>query len=758
MSLSNLYFFNGVDLLKFDAHKTPEFKQRNTVDWVLYGNDDEWKNRYPDYLIHLYNSSPKNNAIINKKCSYIKGQGLNFGGAGLSLQDKIQLGGFVAKLEDSKVFERSVSDLSIFGGFANEMVFNKGGNKVEPYHIDFSNIRVSKPVWNEELQDWNRPTYYYTSDWSSRKPHNNEDFVEFEEFNPNETPDKNKRYLFYYKEYRPDLGVYPLPDYLASVPYIAADYEISNFTINNVKNGFTSGYLINFYNGDPTEEQKRDIVANFDAVLHGTDNAGKSIKSFNEDKDSAVDITPLNANGQDDRFINLNNTIRDEIYTGHGVDPVIAGLKGDSGWSNNADEKRVAVEEWQNSYVDSKQKIFEDYFTNVAHFNDIKGKVEIVKTLSMPKQFSEQTLMQISTSDELRSMAGLPVSKVERNLVSDALASLSPLVANKVLDSMTITEIRSLINLEATKEKRTTIEMSKEEYFESYTDYPKGATSNAKRALEWADNNGWGSCGTDVGKIRANQLAKREPISLETIKRAFSFLSRHEQNKDVPYSEGCGGLMYDAWGGDAMKRYAKAKIKKVEDEKLVQQFTNCGLNDDELEFIDSRQVPIWGTEDAFSKEQEYKQEFATKIEISILKLLIGGANPSDIQKSLKISEEKYNESIVNLTEEGYLTDDGDITQSGEEESKKDEIFVVYKYVKRNDVSGGDIIDTTRDFCKNMVRQSRTRSWTLEEIKLMNNGMGLDVFTSRGGWRTIERTNRHVPFCRHIWEQRLVRRR
>ena len=720
MSLSNLYFFNGVDLLKFDAHKTPEFKQRNTVDWVLYGNDDEWKNRYPDYLIHLYNSSPKNNAIINKKCSYIKGQGLNFSGAGLSLQDKIQLGGFVAKLENSKVFERSVSDLSIFGGFANEMVFNKGGDKVEPFHIDFSNIRVSKLVWNEELQDWNRPTYYYTSDWSSRKPHNNEDFVEFEEFNPNETPDKNKRYLFYYKEYRPDLGVYPLPDYLASVPYIAADYEISNFTINNVKNGFTSGYLINFYNGDPTEEQKRDIVANFDAVLHGTDNAGKSIKSFNEDKDSAVDITPLNANGQDDRFINLNNTIRDEIYTGHGVDPVIAGLKGDSGWSNNADEKRVAVEEWQNSYVDSKQKIFEDYFTNVAHFNEIKGKVVIVKKRPTTAQASENEIREILTIEERRERIGYPAQKPQP--------------------------------------KATYVKQSKEEYFESYTDYPKGATSNAKRALEWADNNGWGSCGTDVGKIRANQLANREPISLETIKRAFSFLSRHEQNKDVPYSEGCGGLMYDAWGGDAMKRYAKAKIKKVEDEKLVQEFSNCGLNDDELEFIDSRQVPILGTEDAFSKEEEYKQEFATKIEISILKLLIGGAKPSDIQKSLKISEEKYNESIVNLTEEGYLTDDGDITQSGEEESKKDEIFVVYKYVKRNDVSGGDIIDTTRDFCKNMVRQSRTRSWTIEEIKLMNNGMGLDVFTSRGGWRTIEGTNRHVPFCRHIWEQRLVRRR
>ena len=720
MNQPNLYLFNGVSLSKFDAHKTPEFKEHRSKDWVLFGTDDEWKNRYPDYLIHLYNSSPKNNAIINKKCEYVKGQGVTSEGAGRTLEDKIAMGSYLAKIEDSRVRERITLDLILFGGFSSEMIYNKGGDKVEPYHIDFSNVRVSKQVWNEESNDWEKPKYYYTSDWSVRKPQDNPDFTEFECFDPNETMDKSKRYLYYYKEYRPDLGTYPLPDYLASVPYIAADYEISNFTINNVKNGFSGGYLVNFYNGEPSEDQKRDIVANFDAVLHGTDNAGKSIKSFNEDKDSGVEITPLSANGQDDRYLNLNNTIRDEIYTGHGVDPVIAGLKGDSGWSNNADEKRVAVEEWQNSYIDSKQSIIEQFLTNVANFNGIKGRVEIIKKRPTAAQASENEIREILTIEERRERLGYPANKPEP--------------------------------------KATYVKQSKEEDFESYTDYPKGATSNAKRALEWADKNGWGSCGTDVGKQRANQLAKREPISLETIKRAFSFLSRHEQNKDVPYSEGCGGLMYDAWGGDAMKRYAKAKIKKVEDEKLVQQFTNSGTPDGDLIFLDSRQVPILGTDDAFSKEQEYKQEFATSLEISILKLLIGGANPVDIQKSLGISVEKYNESIVNLTEEGYLTDDGDITQSGEEEAKKDEIFVVYKYAKRNDVSGSDIIDTTRDFCRDMVTQSRFKSWTLDEIKLMNNGMGLDVFTSRGGWRTIEGTNRHVPFCRHIWEQRLVRRR
>jgi hypothetical protein len=103
--------------------------------------------------------------------------------------------------------------------------------------------------------------------------------------------------------------------------------------------------------------------------------------------------------------------------------------------------------------------------------------------------------------------------------------------------------------------------------FESYTDYPESASNNAKRALEWAEKNGWGDCGTDVGKQRANQLAKREPISEETISRMASF-ERHRQNKDVPYSEGCGGLMWDAWGGTSGIEWAQNKLAKLREFKF----------------------------------------------------------------------------------------------------------------------------------------------------------------------------------------------
>lgn len=102
----------------------------------------------------------------------------------------------------------------------------------------------------------------------------------------------------------------------------------------------------------------------------------------------------------------------------------------------------------------------------------------------------------------------------------------------------------------------------RQSFQKTYNDYPEQATENAKIALRYAKEFGWGDCGTPVGKSRANQLAKGEPISEDTISRMASF-ERHRQNSQKELGDGCGRLMWLAWGGDAGIEWAQRKLEQI---------------------------------------------------------------------------------------------------------------------------------------------------------------------------------------------------
>ena len=100
-------------------------------------------------------------------------------------------------------------------------------------------------------------------------------------------------------------------------------------------------------------------------------------------------------------------------------------------------------------------------------------------------------------------------------------------------------------------------------FADSYNDYPKQATENAKIAIRWAEENGWGDCGTAVGKARASQLANGENITRDTIARMAGF-ERHRQNSQRELGDGCGRLMWLAWGGDEGIEWAQRKLKEID--------------------------------------------------------------------------------------------------------------------------------------------------------------------------------------------------
>ena len=94
----------------------------------------------------------------------------------------------------------------------------------------------------------------------------------------------------------------------------------------------------------------------------------------------------------------------------------------------------------------------------------------------------------------------------------------------------------------------------------SYTDYPKGATANAERAIIENEERG-NKCATQTGKVRAQQIAARRPLSYKTVKRVYSYLSRAKTYNTGDYND-CGTISYNLWGGDEMLRWAKKIIQR----------------------------------------------------------------------------------------------------------------------------------------------------------------------------------------------------
>ncbi len=97
---------------------------------------------------------------------------------------------------------------------------------------------------------------------------------------------------------------------------------------------------------------------------------------------------------------------------------------------------------------------------------------------------------------------------------------------------------------------------------ESYSDYPEAVKNNAQKGIDLNEKNG-NKCATQTGKVRAQQLAQGEPVSLETVKRMASYLSRAEEDYDESDMSACGTISYLLWCGKAGLRWAESKIKEV---------------------------------------------------------------------------------------------------------------------------------------------------------------------------------------------------
>jgi len=157
----------------------------------------------------------------------------------------------------------------------------------------------------------------------------------------------------------------------------------------------------------------------------------------------------------------------------------------------------------------------------------------------------------------------------------------------------------------------TAILKNKDVELESYSDYPSGVKNNAKRGLELnekVDN----KCATQVGKVRAQQLAQGKPISEETIKRMYSYLSRAEEYYNEGDTKACGTISYLLWGGKAGKRWAESKLKELGEIDLASEVINdsMAIIDDRLAYA-TKELAIKAAQD-IGCDKYHEHEFEGK--------------------------------------------------------------------------------------------------------------------------------------------------
>jgi DNA-binding MarR family transcriptional regulator len=416
--------------INFSEYSQPKFVEKKNQEWVSYGED----NKYPSHLLSLLNTSAKHNAIVNGKANFIAGKGIVFEDDAKQYLADQSINRSGETIND--ILEKVAIDIETFGGCYLEVIYNPFGTATSLYHIDYSKVRSN--VDN---------TYFYVSEqWDLKnKPDDIEGIAAFDENN------KSGKQIIYIKEYRPGVNTYTLPTYQGAMNYIELDVAVSEFHLNAIHNGMMPSKLISFNNGVPTEDEQRVIERKMKEKFAGEANAGKFIINFNNDPAKAPTILDLSASDLDKQFDLLNKTIQQEIFSGHRI--TSASLFGISteGALGARNEMRTAYEIFQNTYVNGKQQFIERWFSYILPLFGINDEFHIQPTEPLGFEFSEAIIAANMTQDEIREKLGLPVivQKLETSQqdVINGINSLSPLVANKVLESMTPNEIRALIGL-----------------------------------------------------------------------------------------------------------------------------------------------------------------------------------------------------------------------------------------------------------------------------------------------------------------------
>jgi hypothetical protein len=373
-----------VHVVNFSSYTTPVVKEVQGKDYVEYGDNND----YFGYLIDRYNGSPTNNAILNSLMDMTFGKGLDATDSAKKPSEYAAMRGLFTK----SCLQKVVADYVMMGQCSFQVVYSQDHNMiVEVQHIPVETLRAARCNEDGEVE-----AYYYAKDWndvSSRK----ETAVRIPAFGTS----REGLEILYIKPYRAGFYYYSPVDYQGGLPYAELEEEIANYHINNIQNGLAPSMLINFNNGVPSEEERRSIEQQIATKFSGSSNSGKFILAFNDNKELAATVDPVQLSDAADQYQFLSSEATQKILVSHRiVSPMLLGIKDNTGFGNNAEELKTASTLLDNLVIRPKQEIIIDGIDQILAYNDISLNLYF-KTLQ-PLEFTNDvvTPMDMETREE----------------------------------------------------------------------------------------------------------------------------------------------------------------------------------------------------------------------------------------------------------------------------------------------------------------------------------------------------------------------
>jgi hypothetical protein len=382
----------------------PYVNGRNqTNGYIPFGQD----NLYPELLNQIYYSSPLHGSIVGYKVNAAVGGGFNIVADRLTPQDKLELYTLERKLNIKKVVPAVTQQLILHNRVYFKLCFDDKMKLTKIVNLSPEKLRINL----------DRKRYYICDDWSSR--------IGVQEIKRYTPTCRDYEQLFVYEVECIGQDFYPLPQYTSALNFAFLSGELSYFAKSNIQNSVFPSFAMMFPKRPQSEEEKNMIRNTIDR-LKGAANAGKAVAFFANSQDQLPKIESLPVNGNDSLFQEASQLNTEQICFSHTIDPILMGIRTTGSLGSGSDIKQAYII-FEKNVVMPLREMVSDIFNELLFI----AKIDADFTINNYQIINEAIV-------ELEG---------DTSKTNDALNTLSPLVATKVLNTMTQNEIRALASL-----------------------------------------------------------------------------------------------------------------------------------------------------------------------------------------------------------------------------------------------------------------------------------------------------------------------